>query len=109
MTLPKRVPPPGEFHPAYAGLGNFLRDWINRRGPLADRWTIQIPKPRPALTVNDFADSVMPSLETWTMTRHKAAAPAPYVGQAFCYRWDIAIDNLGRCIAGDARIHYLEP
>lgn len=54
------------------------------------------------------APIVAEEIRAHTLTKHKAYATAPYVGRPFIYRWNVAIDELGRMIAGEARIHYID-
>lgn len=54
------------------------------------------------------APIVPDEIRAHTLTKQKAQALAPYVGRPFIYRWYVAIDELGRMIAGEARIHYID-
>lgn len=42
------------------------------------------------------------------LRKEKAAGLAPYVGDPFVYIWYVATDELGRSVAGDAKIRYLD-
>lgn len=105
MTEP---PPPLEWHPAYRGK-TWLLDWLEQTGPYADLYTIKLPVMRPL----KFTTAVEPEPDTIvdhviTMTRHKATGLAPYVGRPFVYLWYVGVDNLGRAIASDSHIAYLD-
>jgi hypothetical protein len=97
---------PGECHPAYANMP-WLRDWVNGlTGYPRDR--VMIPAPR--LSVAPFGKDSQKPIESMPaplmMTRKRCARPAPYVGRPFCYTWEFGVDNLGRAVAGDAKMQY---
>lgn len=104
------VPMPLEWHPAYTDMVDLLLDWIEGRGQFADRHVIKYPKPtRPAAVAMSAYDTVPiePLPRPLTLTKHKCAGAAPYVGRPFRYEWWAAEDDAHRWIAGDARIVYL--
>lgn len=104
-----RVPIPGECHPFYFRNG-FVLDWINGLSDVAGDHLL-IPKP-----VNLARLIAGPSdPEPWnvaqdviTLTRRVCYGLAPYVGRPFVYRWNVAVDDLGRAVATDAHIVYRE-
>lgn len=109
MTPEERPPAPLEWHPYYRSK-TWLLDWLERRGPYADHHDIRIPV-IPSVrswTYGPETDAVEPDLRQLIMTRRRAHGPAPYVGRPFAYMWPIGTDNLGRHIAGEARIVYLD-
>lgn len=57
---------------------------------------------------DDFPTEPMTTADL-VLTRERCAGPAPYVGQPFVYVWPVGVDNLGRCIAGEAQIVYTDP
>lgn len=94
-----RVPMPGECHPAYR-TRVWIREWVDanpRRLP--DTIVVPIYRKDP----EGFAALV--AVSEYTLTRRKAAAPAPYTGAPFVYMWYYAVDHVGRAVAGQARIH----
>jgi hypothetical protein len=102
------VAPPLEWHPAYEDRP-WLMDWLNGQGPSGRHPVIKL--------------SMMRGLEWGHMDRHRSSslsgtrllrrqqcwALAPYVGREFVYIWSVAVDELGRAIAGEAGIQYLRP
>jgi hypothetical protein len=98
---------PGDCHPAYADKP-FIRDWLN--GPNKPRDYILVPILRSAFASYDVpTEPIALSPRTMMLMRKRCAGPAPYVGDPFCYEWEVAVDDLGRVVAGDARIQYLSP
>jgi hypothetical protein len=108
LDLP--VPMPGECHPAYL-LMPWLKEWLDGKGPYASRQVVLVAKPaRPQTFIAPEAQSVQAvGLEYYTLYRQRCGGPAPYVGRPFVYEWFIAVDELGRALAGRARIVYLPP
>lgn len=102
------VPAPLEWHPAYRDR-TWLIDWLERRGEYADRQHMRILFTRP-LRVCDLELTEPEELEATVMvlTRRRCFGLAPWVGDPFHYEWWVGEDNVGRCIAGDARIVYDE-
>lgn len=99
--------PPGACHPAYRDM-TWLRDWLNGTpGYPSDRVQVSFVQRRlsPTLTGNWAHE---PAISTHTLTKEKAAGLAPYVGDPFVYIWYVATDELGRSVAGDAKIRYLD-
>jgi hypothetical protein len=110
MTTPARLTEahmPNVIHPAYAGQPNLV-DWVEGRHRDDRVFQVYLPPSRHVLAKALIADKdlIDPGFRTMTMTRYKAVAPAPYVGRPFAYLWWVGVDELGRAIAGDARIHY---
>lgn len=108
-----RVPPPLEWHPAYAGHTHLL-DWLQDTGPDAGYSTLRIPV-LPSLTKRLLADlrgdpepAGVPLPEEIVLTKHSAVGLAPYVGRPFIYKWRVATDHLGRAVAGDSWIVYTD-
>lgn len=103
-----RPPPPLEWHPFYRNR-TWLLDWLEQRGPYADLHDLLLPKlPVWAAMLRSEADvaTAEPLAEPLRLTRHRAHGPAPYVGRPFRYVWHVAVDQYGRCIAGEAHIVY---
>lgn len=101
MKLAK-PPPPLEWHPAYRGT-LWLLDWLNGGGPFASMDEVLVPVYRPGLRAIMLSDPAEPNPIIYhRMTRHKAAGPAPYVGDPFVYVWMVGVDELGRTIASDS-------
>lgn len=104
---PDGPPRPLYWHPFYRDRAGLI-DWLNSR----DQTPLYLAIPR-RIRLVEFreGDALLDaprdlSLERLTLTKNIAAGPAPYVGEPFCYRWNIATDQLGRSIAGEARIQY---
>jgi hypothetical protein len=109
VSMPTDVPMPMEWHPAYRDK-TWLLDWLECRGAYADKGVIVIPiMPRLRATFRaEDDDPFDSSMRTLTLTRIKAGGPAPYVGNPFVYMWYCAYDELGRTIAGEAHIRYID-
>ena len=80
---------PMAAHPAYADRADVIRGNM-------DHQTI-------AYAVVDGRSLV----QTKLLAVRKAVGPAPYVGQPFCYIWEVATDEHGRSVCGPATIAYL--
>jgi hypothetical protein len=109
MNMPTEVPAPMEWHPAYRDK-TWLWDWLERRGEFSDLNVIVLPvmpKLRAGFRSEDDSPDV-PSVRRLTLTRIKAWGPAPYVGDPFVYMWMCAYDELGRMIAGESHITYVD-
>lgn len=97
------VPMPLEWHPAYAGI-TYLAEWLDSTDQ-AIRFPVIMGS-----YVEETDGYVQPPLpRTRTLTKQKCVGLAPYVGRPFLYEWHAACDELGRWIAGEARIRYVEP
>lgn len=108
MTSSRTPPMPLEWHPAYRDK-TWLYDWLLGRGPYqTDR--VKIPFVKSLLAVAREGEPVPEAdpMKEFVLTKNQAAAPAPYVGEPFCYVWTVAVDDLGRGIATDSEIHYLD-
>lgn len=92
------VPMPGEWNPAYAGddLRPALEHWL--RTHRTQVLHLPIPLDEPELC----------AMKTHVLEMRKAFAFAPYVGRPFVYLWRTATDELGRSIAGDTEIRYVQ-
>jgi hypothetical protein len=102
------VPWPNTCHPAYNGNAT-VRDWVNRRGPYADLHTLRLPVfHRLVYSLAAAPDPLDDAPAVNTLSRRRAVGRAPYVGRPFVYVWDVATDELGRHVAGDTRIQYLD-
>lgn len=96
---------PLEWHPAYLDKP-WLMDWLDRDDK---SFSIQIPiyNRRGILAYWDSDPlTLTPRIET--LTKRKVGALAPYVGRPFIYVWFVATDSLGRSIAGESWIEYLD-
>jgi hypothetical protein len=101
----REPPAPGTCHPAYRDI-TWLRDWLNGT-PGYPNDHIQVPfmqRLNPTLT-GSWTDESETSVHI--LAKRKAAGLAPYVGDPFVYIWYVATDELGRSVAGDAKIRYL--
>ncbi|HEY6793281.1 MAG TPA: hypothetical protein VI248_01220 [Kineosporiaceae bacterium] len=95
---------PGQRHPWYAGK-RWIVEWLNHHGPYAERDHIPVPV-LPVVTA-DYYDPEAPLLDVSLpgevlLTRRKAVAPCPYVGEPVAYMWHVGADDLGRQVAGDS-------
>ncbi len=101
------IPMPGEIHPAYADQATHLQSWLAGAGPPY----VQVPVlHRPSIHWSAPADekvSAEPVVAGCTITRRTCFGPAPYVGRPFGYTWPDGVDELGRCVAGDAEHAWL--
>lgn len=106
MTIRGEPPMPLEWHPWYRDK-TWLLDWLNgATGYPASHVKIPVVPPlRVAYSVNP-EDSA--TLNTVTLTKHRAQGWAPYVGRPFVYAWTVAVDELGRGIANDSERVYVE-
>ena len=107
MTATQTPPAPLEWHPAYRDHA-WLLDWLEGCGEQPTH-AIRFPIfKRIRLADFDRDPVIAEALPTRTLTKHKVRGLAPYVGDPFVYRWYFAVDELGRTIAGDAHIQYLD-
>lgn len=84
-------------HPWYEDKA-WSRSWLEGD----DQHALRIPEPSTAAGILGGDASAIP--DDLLLTKRRAWGPAPYVGQAFHYEWPVAVDSLGRQIAGDTRI-----
>jgi hypothetical protein len=103
---PGGPPRPLYWHPWYRDRTELL-DWLNS----SDYSPRIIPIPTaPRAVFWDIAEETYPTRPpSWTqlrLTKQRAFGLAPYVGEPFGYAWYVASDELGRSIAGEARIVY---
>jgi hypothetical protein len=96
--------PPGEVHPAYAQQARILSAWLNDRG---GRDHLNVHR-QPPMTFDFGPQLGAAPPDHWLLTRRKAHGPAPYVGRAYVYAWYVGEDSLGRMVAGDAWIQYVD-
>lgn len=108
MTTAK-PPAPLERHPYYEDQ-TWLLDWLECPGRDANRIVMDTSLGTSAHRwwLDEPTDLIEALPDELIMTRRRAWAPAPYVGNPFHYEWYVGEDNLGRCIAGEARIVYEE-
>ena len=92
----KPPPPPMEWHPAYQDKP-WLLEWLN-----SDQPHVVLPVLPPSRSWK----SEHTAGRTMTLTKHQAAALAPYTGHPYHLVWYVATDNLGRSIAGERRYQY---
>lgn len=114
VTLPRcydpgmrEPPPPGECHPAYQDMMSWLRDWLNG-SPRYPPDRVQVPFTQRLNLTLTGSSAHEPAISTHILIKEKAAGLAPYVGDPFVYIWYVATDELGRSVAGDAKIRYLD-
>lgn len=100
------APSPLEWHPAYADK-TWLIDWLNERGQYADRHEMVLPVSRRLTFTLDLAPTSADVSQHRVLVRKRCVGAAPYVGRPFVYAWNAAVDDLGRAIAGEARIQLL--
>jgi hypothetical protein len=100
MTKMLERPDPREWHPFYSDDPDLL-DWLEDSGN-----TEVIFAADPAGWLEESPTGDKP--RRLILTKRKAWAPAPYVGRPFVYVWNCAVDDVGRWIAGEARIQYVE-
>lgn len=111
MKLPTDVAMPLEWHPYYRNRTHLL-DWLEGNDRSLPDDTIRIPIVSRRIyfspEIEQSAMDMMPSYKVLTLTKHKAVGWAPYVGRPFVYVWYVGVDNLGRQIAGDLHILYMD-
>lgn len=101
MTAP---PAPLEWHPAYRDKTDLL-DWLDDPTQYP---VVQVPlMGYPRIRLADLP-IVSGTIEVHTLTKQRAQGLAPYIGRPFIYRWTVATDQLGRSIAGESRIEYID-
>lgn len=94
-------PRPLYWHPWYRGK-TWLWEWLE-----SDDQAIRLPVRRPIRFERYDPDApVSASPKGVLLRKHLAAGPAPYVGRPFWYRWNVAVDEWGRTIAGEVRVTY---
>jgi len=97
---------PGVMHPAFEQWP-ILKDWIEGRGELADRYNVKYPiMPPVRFSFEPEPEPIGPGCDIGVITKHKCAGLAPYVGRPFVYWWWVGVDQLGRAIASEARIKH---
>lgn len=96
-------PRPLYWHPWYRDK-TWLWEWLE-----SDEPRVRVPVPRRMrFEIFDPAAPVTADRYDVLLEKHKAWGAAPYVGRPFCYRWYTATDSLGRHIAGESRIVYMD-
>lgn len=106
--MSEKPPPPLEWHPAYRDK-TWLLDWLNGTGRFAHLHTIRVPiTPQIRIEVRDPDPFTIEEIRFHTLVRKRAFGQAPYVGRPFIYVWRVGVDELGRSIASDSRIVYLD-
>lgn len=102
----REAPPPLETHPWYADKP-WVWQWVAGKAPEFPKDMLRIPV-MPVISTAIFSGTAdEPGLKVITMTRHRAWAPAPYVGDPFIYTWWVGKDSLGRYVSSDAEIQYV--
>jgi hypothetical protein len=89
------VAPPGSVHPAYAAHATSLLNWLDEL--TSDHVEVAFPT---SPTWSPDPDLYPPETKRQVLTRRKAYGLAPYVGRPFVYVWPVAVDSLGRQVAG---------
>lgn len=105
QTMINGVAAPDTCHPAYAGRYPWLRDWLNEPDG-RDHLVIMFPRPVRVWTEADADVTTVPEPPRHMLTRRKARGPAPYVGRPYVYQWRVAVDGLGRQVAGSVEIQW---
>lgn len=99
--------PPLTAHPAYRGKHADLLPLIGRARPFD---LVRVPEVlKQTATFKDAGADFPAEPLRWrerVLTVKMVVAPAPFVGEPFDYRWKVAVDELGRQVAGEA---WLEP
>jgi hypothetical protein len=104
---------PGTCHPAYADKQEVILNWLANSQD--SYYPLLVPYMTPLRSWLNGRDDpangpVQPiGMNHHTLRREKAAGPAPYVGRPFVYVWHIAVDELGRQVAGPAERVYTSP
>lgn len=108
MSTHGEVPPPNEVHPAYAGNA-VVNDWVNGAGPFTHLRTLRLPTTRPIRLITEPEPvDIAPVFNYQTLDLHTCWGKAPYVGPPFVYAWRVAVDELGRMVAGEAWRQYVD-
>lgn len=104
----KTWPDPDSAHPAYdEKTVELVRSWLAGEKPLLPKSAMATPFLKGPVWYSEEVP-LQSEMGVHTMERKKCWARAPYVGRAFVYVWDVAVDELGRCITGPARMLYLD-
>ena len=104
MPAPPYPPPdPLTWHPAYRTHHLDLLAWLN--DPRSGR-TIKLPARKTFSLFERREPGLNPDgyLTEHELTKFEVCAPAPYVGELALYTLTIAIDEVGRTIAGELRL-----
>lgn len=100
MTPTDRPADPGWVHPDYADTAEYLLRWLDFS---LDSWR-RIIRPASIEFRLDDPEPVVASYDSVVLTRHKAVAPAPFVGWPCAYTWYVAADEFGRQVAASADV-----
>jgi hypothetical protein len=101
------VPEPMTEHPHYTGMAMALRDMLAQKAG-----DVVVPELRPlAVAYFDQPSEKQTSdalIRRRTLTRKKCAGPAPATidprWEQAVYVWDVLVDDIGRHVAGPARL-----
>jgi hypothetical protein len=106
------VPMPQTWHPAYDESAAFVRDYLAKTSDGYVR--VYEPRALEARYEEPGEESIFGSSPPApvTLTVKKCAGPAPFVGDPRMFKvwyvWKVAVDSLGRHIAGDAEMVWRE-
>ena len=107
MTDTRQQPAaPNEVHPAYVG-NPMVNDWVNGAGPFTHLRTLRLLIRRPIRLDTFEAFEASLDMSVHVLDLRTCWGPAPYVGRPFVYAWQVAVDELGRMVAGEAWRQYL--
>ncbi len=101
------MPPPNETHPAYA-RNAMVHDWVNGTGAFVGQHYMRVPVPGLRKFWEQEDPATILERRVHTLDLHTCWGTAPYVGPPFVYAWRVAVDELGRMVAGEAWRQYLD-
>ena len=104
---PFHVPDPGTAHADLVEAADQVRDTIATRGLMPLNFVEAEPIPPVDWARALDGDPTAMPYTVRTLVIHRAHAPAAFVGAAFLWQWEVAVDELGRWITTDARPLYL--
>lgn len=104
---PLHVPYPGAAHPAYGPADLItIRHWLD----WLDAAHLVFRYPAGAFTAGcELAHPERGRPRTRVFSRIEVSTPAPWSGRRFMYRFNVALDDLGRSVASARVTRWYEP
>lgn len=103
VTLTNWLIEPNTCHPDFEYHREFLMDWLNSKGSLAERHTVEIAFPTAPAAFWLANDTYPPEpYNRAVLDKHRFAGLAPWTDIPYFYGWYGAVDSKGRTVAGDA-------
>lgn len=99
-----RIPEPMECHPAYHFNQLEIQQRLYEDFPTRHSIRVVVSHRTPFLKGKYWPEIATSNLYYRELHRHRFIGLAPYVGTPFRYEWWAFIDELGRAVAGPARV-----